>query len=122
MVENAEELTLREQAQLWLRPKDQSDQQKRDALAQAYQLTFTSPEGQIVLRDLAAKAGVLQHYIPEPGTALEMGMIWEGRRQIFVEICNQLAWSPMEMVALAHAQSADILRRQSEQAIGDEDE
>lgn len=121
MVENAEELTLREQAQLWLRPKDQSDQQKRDALAQAYQAVFTSPEGRIVLADLAQKAGLLMIYVPEPGLD-QMLAIWEGRAQIVKEIMNQLAWSPMEMVALAHAQSTETLRRQTEQAIGDEDE
>lgn len=87
---------------------------KRKALAHAYQGTFNTPHGQIVLHDLLRKAGILEvaHEPGDPHTTA-----WrDGRRSMALEIINALRWTEGELVALAQQQTADEIAEVREAA------
>jgi hypothetical protein len=78
---------------------------KRKELAHAYQRTFDTPHGQMVLRDLLRKGGILETS-HEPGDAYTTA--WrDGRRSLALELVEALRWTEGELVALAQEQTAD---------------
>lgn len=77
---------------------------KRLALAQSYQTVFGSDEGQIVLRDLIAHAGLLtaQHDPGDPRFA-------DGKQALALHILERLRWSVSELQLLQQEISHDAL-------------
>lgn len=77
---------------------------KRIALAQSYQSVFGSTEGQIVLRDVIAQAGLLtaQHDPSDP-------RFWDGKQAIALHILERLRWSVAELQLLGQEISHEAL-------------
>ena len=65
---------------------------RRIALVKAYKDVFGSVDGQVVLKDLIARAGILE---------AEPGRFPAGRRSIVLEILQQLRFDETALMALA---------------------
>jgi hypothetical protein len=76
---------------------------RRIALIKAYKDVFGSVDGQMVLKDLVARAGILES---------EPGKFEAGRRSIVLEILQQLRFDETALMALA----AERLDENGEQA------
>lgn len=80
---------------------------RRIRLSRAYHSVFETPEGKLVLADLAAKGGLLEvsHTLGDSHqTAFR-----DGRRSMALEITAILRWSESEILALARAQTTETL-------------
>ena len=73
----------------------------------AYHRVFTSPEGEIVLRDLLKRGGLLQ--VSAVAGDPHMTHYNDGRRSIVLEIVHQLRWSEGEMMQLALQRTGEQL-------------
>jgi hypothetical protein len=65
---------------------------RRIALIAAYKVVFGSTDGQVVLKDLVARAGILE---------AEPGKFAAGRRSIVLEILQQMRFDETGLMALA---------------------
>lgn len=82
-------------------------------IASAYQETFGHPAGQMTLRDILRRAGVLETSIVQGDAQLSA---WkEGRRALALEIIECLRWNEMELLSLATERTADTLAQFEEQ-------
>ena len=65
---------------------------RRITLIAAYKVVFSSLDGQVVLKDLIARAGILE---------AEPGKFAAGRRSIVLEILQQMRFDETALMALA---------------------
>ena len=65
---------------------------RRISIIAAYKTVFTSIDGQVVLKDLVARAGLLE---------AEPGKFAAGRRSIVLEILKELRFDETALMALA---------------------
>lgn len=72
---------------------------KNAALQRAYHIAFSTPDGQIVLRDLMAASGFRVPLADADGTPTGLA-IAEGKRRLFLRIISLLELPPEQLQAL----------------------
>ncbi len=86
----------------------------RARVSEAYKRVFDTPDGKRVLADILERGMVLQTSIV--AGAPDMTQANEGRRQLALEIVEQLRWNPMDVLALAEARADETTLRLGEDA------
>lgn len=85
---------------------------RQEAMRQAYQDTFGSDAGRLVLHDILSRGGLLE--TSQVGGDSHTTAFREGRRAIALEIINNLRWTPAEVMTLALQRTAATLAQAQE--------